>query len=716
MSTRKCLPNSFSCYVSSYGACLVVAFLFLFLGCATTTKKTTDNNKIVERDLRPITKKNVSKQRKPQKTVRYVEVGREYRGSLSRKSLQRKENSSKTATSTTRKKTSTRTSSTKRTFPASAKGFRAEADRAYRDGQYHKALEFYLKVLRRDPMNGESRYNVGAVYLALGEYKKAVSSLTDALDFGFAADEVYYNLGMAYLGLGRRSSALKVWKTARKRGVRSAEIESALGFYLLDNRKLEKSREYFERAVAYDPNYPAAHNGLGVLALHEGQLNRAVQHWKRAEQAERSGKAISLRGFSLGALRADAATNQSIGIIVGPDLGVLAGRLQQAQELAYAGSPSEAKSILENLEGVESDNDSYWNLVGYVNALMGEYSSAEQNWRKALRLGSDDLSLFLNLASLEFAKQNTTEASNLIERVLIQEPQNGIALALKGDIALLQGEHRRAEQYYRESLRADRELLSALNNFGVLQARQQKYNDSLTLLREALEVSQGDPEIRYNLALVAILAGKLNEAEKHLMQVKDASPNDADVYLHLGYVVGTQGRYSKAEAYFKKAHSLDPESVLSLNNLGVVYQKTGKFDQAQHYYRQAIDIDPSFAQGYNNLGSVLLELGKEERAQQAYEKAVSLSAIDWESRRNLGHIYLNEKGYKKAAEHLQLALALKPQDPDILFDLALAYEKLGKRTESITFFQSFLESAEGDGSRAEQILRAERLLQRLRYP
>lgn len=588
------------------------------------------------------------------------------------------------------------------------------ADAAFKAGKYKEALSLYQRILLKSPTSGEIRYQVGSVFLALKQYQQAIKYLKDAIQFGYEKKEVYHNLSLAYIGLGQSLAGKRILDIAKKSGMKAAEIETALGYFALEDRDLKTAENLFRLATSYDSNYPEAYNGLATIALGKGNLSEAIRNWQKAEAGLAKRKSASKSGFSVD-VSSITANSRQLGIIVGPDLRKLAQPLAEANKLIKDGKIREGQEALIALKKQEADNASYWSLRGALAAEIGDINNAKTYLERSILINLNEIEAKINLALIYLNLKEYQKSEQQVESLINISPLDPAIHSLRGDLKAAYDDLSGATASYNEALRLDPSFIPALNNLAILLIEQREIDSAIAMLLRAVTSAEDDLDLRLNLALAYIVASKLPEAEKQLRNIIRAGNDDSIVLFHLGYVVGSKGNVSEAKQLFEKALNKDPHSSLIYNNLGVAAHKQGFKEDAIKYYQRAVKLAPDLAEAYNNLGAAYLAVGKPIKAREAYEKAVRLSNLDRESRRNLGHVLLLEGRAKEAVEQLQLALALSPKDLDTLFNLAIGYRQLGKARESITFFETFIELAANDGSRTEQVIQAERALQKLKY-
>jgi TolB-like protein/class 3 adenylate cyclase/Flp pilus assembly protein TadD len=118
---------------------------------------------------------------------------------------------------------------------------------------------------------------------------------------------------------------------------------------------------------------------------------------------------------------------------------------------------------------------------------------------------------------------------------------------------------------------------------------------------------------------------------------------------------------------------------------------------AQDHFRQAIALDPSFSLAYRSLSYVLIQAGcagwansPREAVQEGRdlaERAVALGPADFENYGQLGFACLYSREFDRSLECYRKAVALNPNSPDLLADMADALVHVGRTTEGVAMIQ-----------------------------
>ncbi len=161
---------------------------------------------------------------------------------------------------------------------------------------------------------------------------------------------------------------------------------------------------------------------------------------------------------------------------------------------------------------------------------------------------------------------------------------------------------------------------------------------------------------------ILLLDGKMSDSAnlRHFQNSLKANPADLDALYGLAVTQDRLGMLGESLDTFRRALRLAPEDADILRELGIVYYKNGQFNDASAYLSRALGIDRENA-------DALLYMGKTSEALGDMPKALSL--------------------YKKLEEkHLD--------DPEVLYNLAMAYGKANQPGDSHYYFGLYFKKKE----------------------
>jgi Flp pilus assembly protein TadD len=141
-------------------------------------------------------------------------------------------------------------------------------------------------------------------------------------------------------------------------------------------------------------------------------------------------------------------------------------------------------------------------------------------------------------------------------------------------------------------------------------------------------------------------------------------------------------RTEEAVAEFKAASELDPRQPEVHFGLGYLYWELRRFDEAKREFEAELALNPKHAQAQAYLGDIALEGGNLGAAEGLLLKATQNSQKIRIAYLDLGKLYLQRRNYAGAVDAFQHAIKVDPAQSDAHFQLARAYQALGKKSKA----------------------------------
>jgi Flp pilus assembly protein TadD len=169
-----------------------------------------------------------------------------------------------------------------------------------------------------------------------------------------------------------------------------------------------------------------------------------------------------------------------------------------------------------------------------------------------------------------------------------------------------------------------------------------------------------------------------------LSRAADIAPNSFDARFALGrarYGAGDPGGAARA---FRAALAIKPDDAQAHFFLCTALEKVGDDSGALEAYRKFIAVAPNAAVAHLGLGVLLVKLGGAELKEGLthLEKALALDDKLYEGHVTLGRTLIRLGRLSESIAYLKRASELAPQNPEPHYQLAIAYRRLGKKTEA----------------------------------
>lgn len=284
---------------------------------------------------------------------------------------------------------------------------------------------------------------------------------------------------------------------------------------------------------------------------------------------------------------------------------------------------------------------------------------------------------------IEPARQASLQALNL-------QPDFASAHVSLGMLYTWTGKNDLASQELDQALRLDKFNAQAYGAQAELLYRQGRNDEVEATLQKAISLAPEDWGILQQLGSLYMETGKLTQAAEQYQKATDLVPDNPRAYNNLGLVYRKQGRPAEAEAAFRKVIALDP-TFRHYGNLGALLLDEGKYAEAESMLEHAISLRPDHYRAWGFLATVYRNTGVDRaKVEETYRKAISLSTDLRKQTPNDPYLLADVGGYYAAIgmEHesvplLKQAAALAPDKPEVLYQVAVGYEKLHRRDQAL---------------------------------
>lgn len=126
------------------------------------------------------------------------------------------------------------------------------------------------------------RYTLAVAYLGHGERDRGHKVLSDLIGIDKAFAPAYVALATSYLASGKDTIAEFVAKRGLDRTQNQAPLLNILGLVALQRKEIETARDWFERALALNPNYSQARVNRALISVRQLEYAAAEQDLLKA--------------------------------------------------------------------------------------------------------------------------------------------------------------------------------------------------------------------------------------------------------------------------------------------------------------------------------------------------------------------------------------------------------------------------------------------------
>lgn len=169
-------------------------------------------------------------------------------------------------------------------------------------------------------------------------------------------------------------------------------------------------------------------------------------------------------------------------------------------------------------------------------------------------------------------------------------------------------------------------------------------------------------------------------------------PLRVDPAINRGFEAFNRGELTMAQLEYERARKTDPRNPDILHGLAAIALRQGRYDQAETYYRQVLESDP---QDSVALAALLNQRGQmDPGATESRLKSLAASQPDLAAPHfSLGNLYARQARWSDAQQAYFRAYSAEPDNPDILYNLAISLEHLRQNKLAAQYYAQALTAA-----------------------
>ncbi|KAF2728163.1 anaphase-promoting complex subunit CDC23 [Polyplosphaeria fusca] len=191
-------------------------------------------------------------------------------------------------------------------------------------------------------------------------------------------------------------------------------------------------------------------------------------------------------------------------------------------------------------------------------------------------------------------------------------------------------------------------------------------------------------------ALLHYHAKDFDEAEQIFSNLLRSDPHridSLDNYSNILYVMGMKPKLAFLGQIANNTDKFRPETCCVIGNY---YSLKSEHEKAVMYFRRALTLDRSFLSAWTLMGHEFVEMKNTHAAIESYRRAVDVNRKDYRAWYGLGQTYEMLEMHSYARFYYDRAAALRPYDPKMWMALGQCYSKMGKVTNGIFAYKRAL--------------------------
>jgi tetratricopeptide (TPR) repeat protein len=576
----------------------------------------------------------------------------------------------------------------------------------------------------------------GQLHELKNQFVTTVRQLVEALSsrYGDEGPQVTASLKAMEGALGRWDDGIRFYEGILAKLEDSAELHVGLGTVYLDRSRLDDALREFAQASRLDPKRPDAQT-LSALAYTAARRpedavrsllaaslldpDNPITRYRLAQQLLWSGKAAEGRDE----FRSFAAAAQS--------------KSRAPQGVAAPAAPFERVSLFRQVAGVAPIFPLQMYKRGFDLLLDGRFSdgiteltraaaadlsiatradqadavaeagvalrgghidAARQRLAPVIEASPRDALAHRTLGVADWSDEQFDRADAELGTAIMLEPADERSRLALADLLVDAGRTSEAEAMLNATVQTFPESGQAHYRLGQLHQSRSQVQEAIREYEAASKLTPVTGLDSLFDTLGALYANQANFEGAVAAYSKriEVNPNNAEGHRKLGEIYYLQGEDDLALAEFLATLLLEPASAEASAGAAQVYARMGRAEEAAAAARLALAGNDRLKEAHYALAMSLVRLGQTEGAKREMEIYQRLQGEAMASNRRLSELKVilldasqraGANDYAGAAARYRDALALEPDNVDVLRDLSLALQKSDKSREAIPLLE-----------------------------
>ena len=513
-------------------------------------------------------------------------------------------------------------------------------------GDGAKAIPYLKAAVRAEPWRPDTWLWLATAQEISGELQAEVATLQRALELQPKDVDVFYLLGSAYERLGKQEVA-----HLQKVAPGSSRSEQLLAESYAASSEWPSAVIHFQNALTASPNHAGLQAELGEVLLRAGRVNQAIREFD--------------------------------------------------EELRH--NPGNLRALARR---------------GEARLIQGDLDAALQDWEISLAIDVEQTERILGLRETGFgdsALEQLPDSTREKIQKLAEQLQTRSSPAAHLALAFLAEQNGNLSQAMAESslaaLSARKETVEGhCTEAEVNLALQREEFSKVVACADEVLASRTSPELRIRIASALLEAGHSDAALKGLeglpatdrvsaeaaywrarcyeklatttyLRLYQTDPDSYRLHQLMGDLEAAKGDDTKAIDEYRAAIALKPSSPNLHYSLGHLLWKDLKVPEARVELQAELAMNPRHAGALNDLGNTYLLEHQPDTALPYLQRALAANPGSPDVHRDLGTAYSELREYRKAKEHLEMAVSTD-HDGSVHYKLARVYQALGEKDKA----------------------------------
>ncbi|MBF0135949.1 MAG: tetratricopeptide repeat protein [Magnetococcales bacterium] len=321
-------------------------------------------------------------------------------------------------------------------------------------------------------------------------------------------------------------------------------------------------------------------------------------------------------------------------------------------------------------------------LLASLLRTLQKLPEAAEHYEYLIRSGDNADQVRLLLAPLYGLMKDPQRAYRILEPLFNKPGYAWRAHLAMGRVHIDQDEDAKALVSFQDARRLEPDQIEPVLAMGGLLQKMERQADAEKVYRDYLQGNPGSRVIHTRLGRLMLTQDKRQEALEQFQAVTRLAPESIQARLTSALILLSQGAYQEALKELRLAQAIQPDNTGILFYLGQALEAMQQRDEAARIFEKIPKGEPFYMEAQIRLAYHETTHGKGTSAMERIRRLVNEFSDKGEVFLAASVLMLQEKDYAGVVEMANRGLALDAKLSRLIFNRAMAYDKLKRWNEA----------------------------------